>query len=216
MDDTKRFVIAYKGLKPGQYTFHFEVDGGLFAAYENSEIKDGHCRVEVVMTRLEQLLDLDIAIAGSVVVACDRCLEDCEIPIDYRGHLAVKFSDEGQEYDGEVLWLSPSEDEVDLTQYIYESIVLALPYQRVHPEGKCNPEMMARFRIVSGEEFAALEAEAEQQAPPEGEWAKLASLKERMEREELEAQKEALAEELTSEAEECEEALADGDEEKKL
>ena len=32
MDDTKRFVIAYKGLKPGQYTFHFEVDGGLFAA----------------------------------------------------------------------------------------------------------------------------------------------------------------------------------------
>lgn len=168
MDDTKRFVIAYKGLKPGQYTFRFEVDGGLFAAYENSEIKDGHCRVEVVMTRLEQLLDLDIAIAGSVVVACDRCLEDCEIPIDYRGHLAVKFSDEVQEYDGEVLWLSPSEGEVDLTQYIYESIVLALPYQRVHPEGKCNPEMMARFRIVSGEEFAALEAEAEQQAPPRG------------------------------------------------
>ena len=186
MDDTKRFVIAYKGLKPGQYTFHFEVDGGLFAAYENSEIKDGHCRVEVVMTRLEQLLDLDIAIAGSVVVACDRCLEDCEIPIDYRGHLAVKFSDEVQEYDGEVLWLSPSEDEVDLTQYIYESIVLALPYQRVHPEGECDADMLHRFRIVSQEEFSQIEHDAETRAevsqPLDGDaLAQLASLKEKLE-----------------------------------
>ena len=155
MDETKSFVIAYRGLKPGLHTFRFDVDGGLFAAYENSEIKDGHCRVEVEMMRSEKLLELDIAIAGGVV--------------------------------GEVLWLSPSEEKLDLTQYIYESIVLSLPYQRVHPEGQCNPEMMARFRIVSGEEFDALEAESEQQAPPAGEWAKLAELKERMEREEAES-----------------------------
>lgn len=187
MDETKSFVIAYKGLKPGLHTFRFDVDGGLFAAYENSEIKDGHCRVEVEMMRSEKLLELDIAIAGGVVVACDRCLEDCEVPVDYHGHLAVKFSDEAGDYDGEVLWLSPSEEELDLAQYIYESIVLSLPYQRVHPEGQCNPEMMARFRIVSGEEFDALEAESEQQAPPAGEWAKLAELKERMEREEAES-----------------------------
>lgn len=139
MDETKSFVIAYKGLKPGLHTFRFDVDGGLFAAYENSEIKDGHCRVEVEMMRSEKLLELDIAIAGGVVVACDRCLEDCEVPVDYHGHLAVKFSDEAGDYDGEVLWLSPSEEELDLTQYIYESIVLSLPYQRVHPEGQCNP-----------------------------------------------------------------------------
>ena len=38
MDETKSFVIAYRGLKPGLHTFRFDVDGGLFAAYENSEI----------------------------------------------------------------------------------------------------------------------------------------------------------------------------------
>ena len=46
----------------------------------------------------------------------------------------------------------PGEDEVDLAQYIYESIVLSLPYQRVHPEGECDPEMLGRFRIVSDED----------------------------------------------------------------
>ena len=80
----------------------------------------------------------------------------------FRGHLTVKFSDgETDEYDGEMMWISPSESEVDLAQYIYESIVLSLPYQRVHPEGECDPAMLERFRIVSDSEFAAIEARAD-------------------------------------------------------
>ena len=95
--------------------------------------------------------------------------------------MLVKFSDEVHEYDGEVIWLLPMEDEVDLTQYIYESIVLALPYQRVHPDGECNPDMLERFRIVSDEEFGRLEDRIEAEGRNEGEWAKLAALKEQME-----------------------------------
>ena len=60
------------------------------------------------------------------------------------------------------MWISPSEDKVDLTQYIYESIVLSLPYRRVHEEGKCNPEMLASFTTVSEEEFEQLELEADE------------------------------------------------------
>lgn len=108
------------------------------------------------------MLTADVRITGHVVVPCDRCLEDCRIPIDFEGRLLVKFSDEPREYDGEVLWLLPGEDEVDLSQYIYESIVLSLPYQRVHPEGECDPEMLKRFRIVSDEEFSAIENRAEE------------------------------------------------------
>ena len=71
---------------------------------------------------------------------------------------------------------------MDLTQYIYESSVLSLPYQRVHPEGECNPDMLKRCRIVSDEEFSSIEAEAEACGTElrEGEWAKLAALRDRM------------------------------------
>ena len=102
----------------------------------------------------------------------------------YQGRLLVKFSDEVHEYDGEVMWMLPGEDRVELAQYIYESIVLSLPYQRVHPEGECNPEMLERFRIVSDREFASIEAAAEGAGERGGgEWAKLAALRERMEAE---------------------------------
>jgi uncharacterized metal-binding protein YceD (DUF177 family) len=114
------------------------------------------------------MLELTIDIVGEVICECDRCLEDCPIDVDYSGELVVKFSDEIDDYDGEVMWISPSEDILNLTQYIYESIVLSLPYRRVHEEGECNPEMLAQFTALSEEEFEQLEAEAEE-AAEEGE-----------------------------------------------
>ena len=60
------------------------------------------------------------------------------------------------------MWISPAEDIVDLTQYIYESIVLSLPYSRVHQDGECNPEMLASFSEITEEELQALEAKAQE------------------------------------------------------
>lgn len=181
MDATKGYSIAYKGLKNGVHGFSFKVGAPLFEAFGSAEIKDGDCSVEVALDKSETQLVLDVAIHGGVIVACDRCLEDCRVPVDFEGRLLVKFSDEPQEYDGEVLWLLPGESEVDLAQYIYESIVLSLPYQRVHPEGECDPEMLRRFRIVSGEEFDRIEARSGHEEAPNGEWEKLRALKERLE-----------------------------------
>lgn len=180
MEVAQRYSIAYKGLKNGRHEFRFEVDASLFEAFESTEIKDGKCEVEVGLERSEAQLTLDVAITGYVVVECDRCLEDCRVPIDFEGQLVVKFSDEVREYDGEVMWMLPGEDRVELAQYIYESIVLSLPYQRVHPEGECDPGMLERFRIISEGELASIEERAEA-LHNEGEWAKLAALREQME-----------------------------------
>ena len=162
MEQIGLYKIAYKGLKTGSYNFDFQVDNSLFEAYETEEIKGGDCLVRVRLNRSEAMLELNISIEGKVICECDRCLEDCPIAIDYNGDLVVKFSEETDFYDGDVMWISPSEDMLDLTQYIYESIVLSLPYSRVHEDGECNPEMLASFKEISEEELEALEAQAEE------------------------------------------------------
>ncbi len=184
MNVEKDFSIAFKGLKPGVYTYDFEVDNSLFEAFESAEIKDGTCAVRVELRRLETMLDMAIEVVGKVVVPCDRCLEDCEIPIAYEGNLVVKFSSEEQEYDGEVMWLTPADDKVDLAQYIYESVVLSLPYQRVHSEGECDAEMLKHFSVVSAEELEAMEArvEAENSSLSQENRAQLEALKAQMEK----------------------------------
>lgn len=185
MDVIKKYGIAYKALGQGEHYFEFEADDIFFRAFENSEIKSGKASIKVMMAKGPNMLCLDFNIKGTVTVDCDRCLEDCELPVDYSGQLTVKFTeselDENERYDGEVLWLNPAEGTLNVAQYIYESIVLSLPYQRVHPGdtnggNACNPEMLGRFKIVSEEEFDRFTGE-ERKMEENPEWEKLRQLK---------------------------------------
>lgn len=187
MDVAKEYTIAYRGLKNGLHSFDFPIGEALFASRGNDDILAASCHAHVDMERAERTLSLHTTVDGTVTVPCDRCLEPCDVPVRFEGDLLVRLSDEAGEYDGDVMWVSPSEDEVDLAQYLYESVVLSLPYQRVHADGGCDPAMLARFSIVSDAEFAAMEARAEVGDPAasrrDGEWGKLEALRERMARE---------------------------------
>jgi len=144
MDIESRYSIDCRSLADGLHAFDFKVDDSLFAAMESNEIKGGECDVHIEAQKSESMMTLDVAISGKAVVECDRCLEDCDVPVDYRGQLTVRFSDTLHDYDGEQMWIARGES-LSLAQYIYESIVISLPYRRVHPDGECNPDMLSRF-----------------------------------------------------------------------
>ena len=185
MEILKRYIVPFKGLKIGVHQFDFEVDDALFQAFEGSEVKHGTAKVSIELTKAASMLTLDVEIRGEVTVECDRCLDDCILPIEFDDQIHVKFSEEEIEFDGEVLWLNPSEGEIELGRYIYDSIVLSLPYSRVHAEGDCNPDMLARFTTVSEEEFEQMAEAAERDEELDDanreQWAKLAALKAQME-----------------------------------
>lgn len=193
MDVTKYFNIPFNGLAAGVHHFDYDVDDAFFAAFEDSEITGGTAKVTVEMAKATGVLNMSIVVEGTVKVPCDRCLEDCEVEVDFESPLTVKFSDkveaEENAFDGEVLWLNTSEGELNIARYVYESIVLALPYQKVHPvdaDGKltCDPDMLARFSIVSEEEFEQITAPDEQKLGDNPEFDKLRALKEQLEKEE--------------------------------
>ena len=160
MSKRVRYTIPYQGLSNGKHCFEFDVTDRLFSEIEESEIKKGNARVIVNLEKSSSLLKLEVSIEGQVEVTCDRCLEEFYMPISFNGVLYVKFSEtvtgyviesEGN-FDEELLWQNPNDPEIDLTQYIYESICLSLPYQRVHPEDEngnslCNPDMLKRFSV---------------------------------------------------------------------
>ena len=161
MSTLTKCSIAHKALSVGTHRFDFKIGDRFFEAFEGSEIHRGKADVQVVLNKQSNLLTLDFRLEGEVCVTCDRCIEEFMMPVGYTGTLAVRYSETEQESDGEVMWIGPSETEIDLSQYIYESICLSLPYQRVHPVGSdgksgCDPDMLARFNIVSEEEFDRL------------------------------------------------------------
>lgn len=113
------YDIPWKGLSNGCHDFDFEIDDRFFGEFGDSGIQGGRMKAEVRMEKSAAMLLLHVTIKGEVTVECDRCLGDLRLPVNYTGDLTVKFSDETEDYDGEVMWLNPAEEKVPLAQYIY-------------------------------------------------------------------------------------------------
>lgn len=186
MDILNRYGIAFKGLGEGRHEYGFELDDRFFQAFESPEITGGSGQADVVLTKSSTMLEVDAAIRAEVTVPCDRCLEDCTVPVEYEGGFKVRFGDTQDDFDGELMWLSYAESELNLAQYIYESVVLSLPYKKVHADradgtSGCDPDALKGVRLITEDEFEKAEAGSEMQKMADNpEWQKLRELKDKM------------------------------------
>ena len=144
---TGRIIIPLNGLPAGKSAFSFKADKEFFEYFDNSEILDAQLDIQVVAVKLPGYLGIDCTIDGELVVACDRCLEDLEIPVHSLVKLSVKSgpmeadSPQGLQDDGrETLYIQDEEPDLDLSQTVYDYSCLSVPLHHVHEDGKCNPE----------------------------------------------------------------------------
>lgn len=135
-------VIQFSGLKPGVYTYSYTLDGSFFERFENEELREGKVVFEVSMERGERMLLFHFAYQGTIKTNCDRCLGEMEIPVHGEEQLCVKFSDTETSEDENVAILPESAFQIDIAQWMYEYVAIAMPIQKVHPEGECDPEML--------------------------------------------------------------------------
>ena len=149
MKNKQLYIVALNGLPPGFHTFGFTIDDTFFERFEQSEVQHGALTATVAAEKKSSFLQLDVAITGIVTVECDRCLDPLEMPVQFRGTPLVKLvqSPESEPESGneEELSADAVTNEVDLTQYFYDSIILSLPIQRVHKAGECNKEMITKL-----------------------------------------------------------------------
>jgi uncharacterized metal-binding protein YceD (DUF177 family) len=147
MKDVNSYILAFKSLSSGKHIFTFDIDDTFFDLFENSEIEHGNFSIEVFLEKRTALLEFFIKINGNVKVVCDRCLDELELPVNYEGRLLVKFSHVQDDVDDadDVIIIEPAENEIDLSQFLYDSINISLPMQRVHPEEQCNKEMIEKL-----------------------------------------------------------------------
>ena len=118
------FVVKLTSLAPGTTHFKWHAGAEFFASFGNSEILDADLEVTADVRNHGLTADAACEIAGTVTVACDRCLEDLVLPVE------TSFEES----------YTPEGDELDLGQDVYDFVCISLPIQRVHPEGECNQE----------------------------------------------------------------------------
>jgi uncharacterized protein len=170
-----QFVIQFSGLSLGSHLFELEVNSKFFEQFESSEIQKGNIKIKLELVKQSSMLILNFQLAGSVNSACDRCNEDFDLPINAEDKLIVKFGNTEEESENDdIITLAPNENELDISQLVYEYIVLALPIRRVHSdndkgESGCNKNTLAKLNSI------LLEKEKKEKTDPR--WAALKNIK---------------------------------------
>lgn len=133
MNNLKAYLIPFIGLKIGKHQFDYQVDNTFFAHFDYDEFNDASVKVSVVLEKKSTLLELDIQHKGTVNVPCDVSGEEFDLAIKGKLKLVVKFGDAFNDENEELLILPHGEFQINVAQYIYESIVLSVPLRRIHP-----------------------------------------------------------------------------------
>ena len=162
------FLIPLNGLSAGKLSFQWHVGKEFFEGFGDSDILDADISADVTVEKSGNYIGVDCILDGVMTVPCDRCLEDLDIPVSETVRLSVKFGSEPSdpavanmtEDEREVVYLPVEEASMDMAQIIYDYSMLAIPLQRVHPEGGCNP--VALKYLVS-----ELNVEEDRQAAPQ-------------------------------------------------
>lgn len=152
LKENDSYAIGVSGLKLGKHTFDWEVNTALLNAYGVDHLRDVAIECTLDLEKKERLMRLDFELKGDVVTDCDRCGLPMTLTLDLENRLVVRFAEESDFSDDEVVFLAELESKLDVGQFIYEFIMTGLPTRLVHPEGECDPEVESFLAEAPSEE----------------------------------------------------------------
>lgn len=147
------FDIPYTGMKIGIHQFEYTLDDEYFSRYAVQDFRNARLQCKVIMEKKSNMLILGFDIIGQVEVDCDISTEPFDLDITGNWNLIVKFGPSFIDEEDGVITLPHDEHQLNISQYIYETAVLAVPLQRIHPgiaDGTLQNEVtrkLAKYRV---------------------------------------------------------------------
>ncbi len=152
MRNLEEFTIPFKGLKLGKHQFEYELDNEFFRHFEYDEFNSANVKIDLLFEKKSTMMELTFQASGTVNVNCDLTNEPYDQPIGSTLFLVIKFGDEFNNDDEDLLILPHGEYEVNVQQYIYELVVLSVPQKRVHPgveDGTLKSDVLDKLEELS-------------------------------------------------------------------
>jgi uncharacterized metal-binding protein YceD (DUF177 family) len=148
----KMYVIPFRGLKIGEHQFDYKLRNEFFEVYHYEDILDADIEISLNFIKTNTILELRFAAKGKVKVACDISNERYYENIKAKFDLIVKFGHEFNDENDEILTIPFESYELDISQYIFEMVVLSLPLKKIHPgvkDGTLKSEILDKLKELS-------------------------------------------------------------------
>lgn len=149
MKSLKAYEISFFGLKEGIHHFKYEIGNQFFEAFNYNEFFDANILVNLEFIKKSNMLELHFTANGIVNVACDLSNERYDQPISGDLNIVVKFGDEFNDDNEEILIIPHGEHQLNVAQFIYEMLVLAVPSKKIHPgieDGSLQSDIIEKLK----------------------------------------------------------------------
>lgn len=133
LEQVKDFDVVFVGLKKGIHRFQYQIDQSYFEKFHYKDFSNADFTINLDLKKASAMLKLLFNINGSVDLVCDLSLESFKQQIDTEYELLVKFGRTENKQDTDVVYLDYNTHKINVAHYIYETIVLALPFRNIHP-----------------------------------------------------------------------------------
>lgn len=154
--DQKQFIIRLNGLTTGTHLYEFEVNDTFFESREYADIEGAKVNAQVELIKQNSLIQLNFTLTGTAHATCDRCTKAFPVEVDATEQMFVKQGNPEEEHPENVLVIPFGENDLDISQPLYEFISLALPARRVpceeDPTFKCDDETLNKLNEISTDE----------------------------------------------------------------
>jgi len=140
------YKVDLKNMQQNIQTVEYLLDSQFFANIGGEDIQKGKINTRLTISKRGEAYDLSFTFRGVVIIPCDRCLDDMDLPIETTAHLIVKFGKDYSEESDEIVVIPESEGIINLAWFLYEFIALAIPIKHVHAPGKCNKQMTSKLK----------------------------------------------------------------------
>jgi uncharacterized metal-binding protein YceD (DUF177 family) len=152
MKPLKEFTIPFIGLKIGTHHYDYKIEKSFFDYFEYEDFNGAQVNVDVSLLKNTTLLELNFKISGTVNINCDITNEPFNQNIENEFDLVVNFGEEYNDENIDILILPHGAYEINIQQYIYELIVLAVPIKRIHPgveDGTLSSDILEKLKELS-------------------------------------------------------------------
>ena len=151
----KEYEVSFVGLKEGTHGFEYKIGKQFFEAFNYDEFIDTNILVKLNLLKKSTLLELYFSGKGKVRVACDVTNEPFNLPIDGNLEMVVKFGNEYNDDNDEILIIPHGDHQINVAQYIYEMILLSIPNKKVHPgieDGTLKSDILKKLEELEPKE----------------------------------------------------------------
>lgn len=157
MKQLNEFLIPFVGLKLGKHKFDYQIDKKFFERFDFDEYQDLNIVVNAVLDKKNTFMELDLKHKGTVTVPCDTTGEDFDLEIKSKMKMVIQFGEEFNNDNDELLILPHGEHQLDISQFIYEMIVLSVPLKRVQPGIKMDSLEIESVKILNADSTEIVE-----------------------------------------------------------